>query len=371
MKILIQHRHYANEISGVLTYINSIIPGLEATGTEIKTISSREDNLQKWLSLISWADIVHMNSNDLLFAILCKALGKKIIIKYHYLFYQSTHTNYEEMTFIQRIKAELKRTLPKATYPLKWKLHTIVKWAKLAARISTAFFADYHAACSDFLGNSCAFPWQVHTLYYPIEPKHKKRFKALDKLSKPYKFVFVGRLDRDKGVDILLRAIKILQTQKYEFQVTIVGDGIQAKKLKALASELDILNSVNFLGKIPNTEVTSIIEDALALAVPSRWQEPAGYVVLEASSVQTCSIVSKMGGLPEIAGPQNLFFENEDAEGLAKCMKECLDNPEKAIERGLLSSEYVGRSLFFSRCCTRVNGCLLPVGRANASKFKR
>ena len=219
MKILIQHRHYQNEISGVLTYINSIIPGLEATGIEIKTISSRQDNLQKWFSLIYWADIVHMNSNDLLFAMLCKVLGKKIVIKYHYLFYQSTHTNYEEMTFTQRIKAELKRTLPKANHPLKWKLYTFVKWAKLAARISTAFFADYHAACSDFLGDSCAFPWQVHTLYYPIELKYKKTFKNLDKLSNPYKFVFVGRLDGDKGVDILLRSIKILQTQNYKFQV--------------------------------------------------------------------------------------------------------------------------------------------------------
>ncbi|MGB3637008.1 MAG: glycosyltransferase family 4 protein [Rivularia sp. (in: cyanobacteria)] len=343
MKILIQHRHYVNEISGVLTYIYSIIPELEATGTEIKTVSTREDNLQKWFSLIYWADIVHMNSNDLLFAMICKGLGKKIIIKYHYLFYQSTHTNYEQMRFYQRIKAELKRTLPKANYPLKWKLHTIVKWAKLAARISTAFFADYHAACSDFLGDSCAFPWQVHTLYYPIELKHKNRFKTLDKLSKPYKFVFVGRLDGDKGVDILLRAIKILQTQNYHFEVTIVGDGAQANELKSLASKLDILNSVDFLGKIPNTEVTSKIEDALALVVPSRWQEPAGYVVLEASSVQTCSIVSKMGGLPEVAGPHNLFFENEDVQGLANCMKECLDNPAEAIERGFLSSEYVSK----------------------------
>lgn len=341
MKILIQHRHYDNEISGVLTYINSIIPGLEATGTEIKTISTRQDNLQKWFSLIAWADIVHMNSNDLLFAILCKVLGKKIIIKYHYLFYQSTHTNYEQMTLAQRIKAEIKRTLPKSNYPLKWKLYTIVKWAKLAARMSTAFLADSHAACSDFLGNSCAFPWQVNTLYYPIEVKYKNKFKSLDKLSKPYKFVFVGRLDADKGVDILLKAIKILQTENHQFQVMIIGDGAKANELKTLASELDILNNVNFLGKIPNQEVTSKIEDALALVVPSRWQEPAGYVVLEASSVQTCSIVSKMGGLPEVAGPHNWFFDNEDVEGLASCMRECLNNPADTIERGLLSSKYV------------------------------
>lgn len=346
MKILIQHRHYDNEISGVLTYIKCVIPELEARGNEIKTISTRQDNLQKWFKLIAWADIIHMNSNDLLFAILCKTLGKKIIIKYHYLFYQSTHTNYEQMKFTQRIKAEFKKTLPKSNYPLKWKLFTIVKWAKLTARISTATLVDYHTACSNFLGDSCAFPWQVHTLYNPIQVNQTNKFKNLDELSKPYKFVFVGRLDTDKGVDILLRAIKILQTENYQFQVMIIGDGAKANELKTLASELDILNNVNFLGKIANAEVLHKIKDALALVVPSRWQEPAGYVVLEASSVQTCSIVSKMGGLPEVAGPHSWFFENEDVEGLATCMRECLDNPVDAIERGLQSSKYV--SEYFS-----------------------
>ncbi len=341
MKVLIQHRHYNNEISGVLTYINYIIPGLKARNTEIKTVSTRQDSLIEWFKMITWADVVHMNSNDLLFAILCKVLGKKIIIKYHYIFYQSTHTNYDRMAFLQRIKTELIKTLPKSYYPLKWKLYTIIKWAKLSARISTAFLADSHAACSNFLADSCAFPWQVNTLYCPIEVKHKNKFKNLEQLSKPYKFVFVGRLDADKGVDILLRAIKILQDEGHQFQVQILGDGGQASKLKTLTSELDILSSVNFLGKIPNTEVTSKIEDALALVVPSRWQEPAGYVVLEASSVQTCSIVSKMGGLPEVAGPHSWFFENEDVEGLANCMRECLNNPSEAIERGFLCSKYV------------------------------
>ncbi|MDJ0736384.1 MAG: glycosyltransferase family 4 protein [Nostocaceae cyanobacterium] len=341
MKILIQHRHYENEISGVLTYIHSVIPELESRGAKIKTISTRQEQLQKWLNLILWADVIHMNSNDLLFAIICKTLGKKIIIKYHYIFYQSTHKNYEKMTFIPRIKAEFKKTLPKANYPLKWKLHTAIKWAKLAARISTAFLADYHTACSDFLGESCAFPWQVHTLYNPIAVKHQNILKTPDQLSQPYKFVFVGRLDRDKGVDILLKATKILQTENHQFQILIIGDGAQTNELKTLASELDILNSVHFLGKLTNSEVIYKIEDALALVVPSRWQEPAGYVVLEASSVQTCSIVSKMGGLPEVAGPHSWFFENEDVEGLASCMRECLNNPGSAIERGLLSRAYV------------------------------
>lgn len=365
MKLLIQHRHYDNEISGVLTYINSIIPELKNRGIEIKIISTKQDKITKWLSYIAWADIVHMNSNDLAFASLCKILAKKIIIKYHFSFYLSTHSNYEQMKFSERIKTELKQTLPKTNYPLRWKLHTIVKWTRLATRLLTATLADYHTACSNFLAESCAFNWSVDTLYNPISTPLNNFPKNLDNLSNPYKFVFVGRLDKDKGVDILLKAVKTLNAQNQTFQVLIVGDGPQASELKQLASDLKILNKVSFLGKLPHQETLLTIQDALALIAPSRWQEPAGYVVLEASSVQTCSIVSKMGGLPEVAGPYSLFFENEDVQGLANCLRYCLDNPAEAIHRGRQSSQYVAEQ--FSPTLTATQ--LLKICGKLAPKF--
>ena len=354
MKILIQHRHYENEISGVLTYIHSITPELEARGIEVKTISTKQDNIAKWFSSIAGADIVHMNSNDLSFTLLCKALQKKIIIKYHYCLYQSTHTIYEPMKLTQRLKAEFKLTLPKANYPLKWKLHTFVKWARLATRLSTALLADYHTACSNFLGESSAFPWSVDTLYNPIQIKSKSQLKTRENLSQPYNFICVGRLAKDKGVDILLKAARILQDENKEFQITIIGDGGQSQELKQLTSDLEIANKVNFLGKLPQKEVLLKVEDALALIAPSRWQDPAPYVVQEASSVQTCSIVSQMGGLPEVAGPHSLFFENEDAEELAKCMRYCLDNPGEAINRGFQSSQYVASNFSAARAATQL-----------------
>ncbi|MBW4479006.1 MAG: glycosyltransferase [Tolypothrix brevis GSE-NOS-MK-07-07A] len=354
MKILIQHRHNENEISGVLTYIKSIIPELEARGIEVKTISTKQDNIAKWFSYIASADIVHMNSNDLSFTLLCKALQKKIIIKYHYCLYQSTHTIYEPMKLAQRLKTEFKQTLPKANYPLKWKLHTFVKWTRLLTRLSTALLADSHTACSNFLGESSAFPWSVHTIYNPIEIKSKNQLKTKENLSHPYKFIFVGRLATDKGVDILLKAARILQDENKEFQIIIIGDGGQSQELKQLTSDLEIANKVNFLGKLPQKEVLLKVQDALALIAPSRWQDPAPYVVQEASSVQTCSIVSKMGGLPEVAGAHSLFFENEDVEGLAKCMGYCLDNLDEAINRGFQSSQYVAEKFSAGRAVTRL-----------------
>lgn len=344
MHILIQHRHDENEISGILTYIKFIKNELEKNRIAVKIISTKQNSTWEWLAAIKWADIVHMNSNHLGFALLCKFLNKKIVIKYHYLFYQSTHFHYEPMEFSQRLKAEFIHSLPKCNYPLKWKIFTVVKWARLVIRIATASLADCHTACSNFLADSYAFHQPIYTLYNPIVIENNQAKKTLKNIFHPCCFVFVGRLNEDKGADILLRATQLLQKEGKDFRVLIIGDGTESEKLKQLASELDVLDCVKFLGKLSHHEVLQVVYSALALIAPSRWQDPAPYVVLEASSVQTCSIVSKMGGLPEVAGPSGFLFDNEDASSLAEAMRYCLEHPDEAIDRGLQAKQYVAEN---------------------------
>lgn len=341
MKVLIQHTHRDGEIAGVLTYVRAIEPALNLRGVETEVISTKTASIWQWLSAIASADLIHMNSNHLGFAILCKLFGKKIIIKYHYLFYSSLHSHYEKMPFLKRLKTELIQTLPKANYPLKWKLYTIVKWARFGVRFLTAVLADRHTACSQFLAESHSFPWTVSTLFNPISVPLDQPIKTLDRLVHPYTFTYVGRVYGDKGIDLLVKSAKLLQDWGYEFQVWIIGDGSSSDELKSLADELSVRDRIEFLGTRDRQDILDRVQSSLALVVPSRWQEPAGYVTLEASSVQTCSIVAKVGGLPEMASPYNLMFEREDIEGLARAMKACLDNPTEAIERGQNANQYV------------------------------
>jgi glycogen synthase len=340
MKLLFQHTHTADEIAGVLSYINALEPELQARGVSTQTISTKTDGLLAQIRAIAQSDIVHMNSNHLGFALLCKLLGKTIILKYHYLFYRSTHSVYEPMNWGQRLRTELQLGLPKRHYPLKWKLYAFVTYARLATRLATAGLADRRVACSQFLAESCCFPTGV--LYNPaaIAPAPPK---SLDALTQPYTFAYVGRLSDDKGVDLLLRATQILRQQDAAtpFQVVIVGDGPAAEKLQALAAELEIADCVQFWGRRENGEILAVVRSAIALVVPSRWQEPAGYVSLEASSVQTVSIVARVGGLPELAGPSAGLFEREDSAALAALMAACLADPAAALERGRQAYESV------------------------------
>lgn len=320
-----------------MTYIDAIVPSLNANGVETQVLSTQTTPPKSWISAIRWADVVHMNSNHLGFALLCKLWGKKIVIKYHYLFYISTHSHYEKMSLWQRLKVEFIQTLPKANYPLKWKLHTFIKWARFVTRFGTAILSDRHAACSQFLAESLSFPWRVSALNYPIASISDQ--KTLTDLEQPYTFTYVGRLNPDKGVDLFLRAIKLMETEN--FQAKIIGNGQDLDRLKAIAEELKIQDRVEFLGSRSGKEILEIVRSSLALVAPSRWQEPAGYVALEASSVRTCSIVAKVGGLPEMAGESNLFFDREDYKTLAQQMKACLDDPIKALERGEQAHQYI------------------------------
>lgn len=333
MKLLIQHTHQSGEIAGVLTYIDAIVPALNSHAIQTEVISTK-DSIFTWLQAILKADLIHMNSNHLGFAVLCKLLNKKIIIKYHYLFYSSTHNYYEKMSLKQRLRTEFIQTLPKSNYPLKWKLFTVVKWARLGVRFATALLSDRHVACSQFLAESLSFPWRVETLYNPIALSKSEKI-----LSKPYTFVYAGRLNPDKGIDLLIRAVKRLNNAN--FKVLIIGEGNELETLQTLAIQLSLSDRIEFLGRRSSSETLEIMRAALAVIVPSRWQEPAGYVALEAASVGTCPIVSNVGGLPEMAGTSCLFFERENVQELAERMQFCLDNPAEILDRGHQANKYV------------------------------
>jgi len=344
MKILLQHNQKEDDISGVLGYIRAIESGLKLREIEVRIIATKKHNFNYYLGNIIWSDVIQVNSNHLVFMLIAKIFGKKTILKYHYPIYESTHFQYKEMTFIEQIKIEIVDSIPKLNYRLFDKtIYPVLRWARLCKRLSTALLADRHIAASKTLSELCILPWKVSTVYNPIElPSHFK-FKSLEDLSFPYTFVFAGRIHNDKGVDLLIKATRLLLNERQDFQVLVIGDSKDLEQFKNLALELDVLSHIQFLGKLSHEEVLRRIKKALALVYPSRWEEPVGYTVLEAASLQTCSIVSKMGVLPEVASPSSFFFENEDIATLTNHFKYCLDNPEEVLQRGLEARKYVAQ----------------------------
>jgi len=129
---------------------------------------------------------------------------------------------------------------------------------------------------------------------------------------------FIGRLERRKGVDILLRAISIIKKEMPEICGYIMGGGPLENELKELTKKLDIEENVNFLGFKSEKEKYSYIKSVDICIIPSRY-EPFGIVCLEAMACGKPVVASNVGGLPYVIedGKSGLLFERGNAKDLA------------------------------------------------------
>lgn len=121
---------------------------------------------------------------------------------------------------------------------------------------------------------------------------------------------FLGRLVSDKGCDLLLDALDALQREGREFTATIIGDGPERDALRAQAARLGLEHRVRFAGKLAGPALAAELNRHRILAVPSRWNEPFGIVVLEGMACGCVPVVSAGGGLMDATGGHGFTFMN-------------------------------------------------------------
>ena len=83
------------------------------------------------------------------------------------------------------------------------------------------------------------------------------------------RFVYLGQLDRRKGVDLLIRAVAKLRGRY--FSLDIIGDGPARADLEALSRSLGVCDKVNFLGTLPSAELQAKLPGYAFAVVPSRF----------------------------------------------------------------------------------------------------
>ena len=136
--------------------------------------------------------------------------------------------------------------------------------------------------------------------------------------------IFVGRLVRDKGVDILLYALSLLRERNARPKLAIVGSGPELGALQRMVERFQLASQVAFLGARTGKALVDLLNRHRAIVVPSRWQEPFGLVALEGVACGCRAIVAESGGLPEAAGPLAVVFEHERGVALAAAIEHTL-----------------------------------------------
>ena len=153
-------------------------------------------------------------------------------------------------------------------------------------------------------------------------------------------FFFVGRVDKEKRLDVLLHALHRLN--RADIQVVIAGRGAQLKRLKALAQKLQLGRKVHFTGFLPNEDLPSVLNSIDVFAMPSE-AELLSIATLQAMACSRPVLAADAIALPELVTEKinGLLFKPGDVADAARCMEWFADHPERWSAMGAASLEKV------------------------------
>lgn len=137
--------------------------------------------------------------------------------------------------------------------------------------------------------------------------------------------LFVGRLIRRKGVDVLLRAWKEVIRDIPDATLIVAGGGEEIESLKGLAESLGISTGVSFLGHVEPAELVEYYKTADLFVFPSRG-EGMPNVILEAMSSGLPVVATAIGGIVDVItnGENGFLVPPDDHEALAVSITEAL-----------------------------------------------
>ena len=156
---------------------------------------------------------------------------------------------------------------------------------------------------------------EVYMVPNGVNIYEKKRKKLGDKI----KYMFCGRIDYTKGLDIAIKALGNLKDKGISnFELHIYGEGndMYIKKCKNIINILNLQEEVKFCGK--KDDIQDYYSQYDVLLMPTRMREPFGLVIIEAMAAGVVVIATNAYGPAEIIdnNKDGLLFQSEDVDHL-------------------------------------------------------
>lgn len=164
--------------------------------------------------------------------------------------------------------------------------------------------------------------------------------KSAEDASEPPVVLFVGRLVPEKGIHVLLDAMKLLAQRGVSAKARIVGSPkIGSSEASSYWNHLKSMSgpNVEFASYVSGPALAEEYRSAAVFCCPSVWDEPFGMVNLEAMATSLPVVATRAGGIPEIFREGGaVLVEKDSSVALADALQFVLENPAVQQELGRL-----------------------------------
>jgi colanic acid/amylovoran biosynthesis glycosyltransferase len=175
------------------------------------------------------------------------------------------------------------------------------------------------------------------------------------------RIVYVGRLNPQKGLSVLLEAMPRILAAAPAARLDVIGGGPSAAELEALADRLGVASQTTFHGALPRrTDVLDGLRRAHVCVMPSRAMpdgaaEGSPVVTKEAQAVGVPLVATDTGGIAETVPPEHRphLVPGDDPAALADAIARLLLDPGIRAERARHAREWVEREFDATRLARR------------------
>ncbi len=203
----------------------------------------------------------------------------------------------------------------------------------LAALTDADLAVAYSSAVERHLANNGVTRRAVVPLFTTLAPRtgsgHATRRRVL----------FAGRVVRPKGLDVLLRAMRLVD----DAELVVCGEGFQLDATRRLAQRIGIEERIAFKGWLAADALARELAEASVVAMPSLWPEPFGLVGIEALAAGRPVVASAGGGVRDWLqhGVNGLLVTPGDVRDLARALEKLLCDPARQDTMGAAGRELV------------------------------
>lgn len=297
----------------------------------------RRPSLRQLIALLRSADIIDLAGPSLIPLALARLLRKRTVLEHHgyqsicpngILVYEPTHAvcpghfmarRYRECIRCNKQEMGLYGSIRRLllTFPRRW----------LARRVAA------NVGVSPHVSQRVELP-RTTTIWNGVPVTNLADEQIFSSERQPICFAYLGRLVTEKGLPVLLRAGRELLSSGHHFQLRIVGDGPERGNLENLANEYGLADRVQFVGSVPAQDVPRALQGVAAIVMPSVCEDVAPLAAMEQMMAGRLLIASDIGGLGLVVDGLGLKFPPGDANALASCMREVLDDPSRTTALG-------------------------------------